>query len=471
MTDNHSILDDERRTVDTVLEGGTIITPTGRIEGGIAIDGNKIVAVGDEEILPPAMELYDVSGMYLMPGVVDPHVHTVDPFTIDTYETATKAAALGGTTTFINFAWEGFEGEDSYHSADTSLIEGIEYCKQGQEEAVVDYSVHGTLAAGAPETLRLLDEAVEMGVTSFKMFTAYEVGVSNGYIEAVLERLADLNGVGLFHTEDGSVCDTRTERLKTEGKGDSVWYPMSRPDYAEAMAAEDAVRLATETGAKYYGVHTSCRKAAEVLASFQDDGSQVRAETCTHYTVFDDSVYTELGNLPMIAPPLREPDDVDAVFEYIQNGTLTVVSTDHCAYTRESKQVENWWDSSFGANGLQTGLEVFYDVAVNERGLTPSKVVELRCTTPAKTFGMPQKGTLTPGTDADLVVFDPETTWRIDPSENASNADFSIYEGCELTGRVKKTFVRGELVADEGKIVAEPGYGEFIEREPPNWAG
>ncbi len=471
MTAEDTTADEPKRTVDTVLTGGTVVTATDSFEGGIAIDGEEIAAVGDERTLPEARETIDVSGMYLLPGVVDPHVHALDPFTIDTYETATKAAALGGTTTFINFAWEGFDGEDSYHSADTSLLEGIEYCKDGEAEAVVDYGVHGTLAAGDPGTLELLEEAVELGVTSFKMFTAYEVGLPNGYIERVLERLADLDAVGLVHTEDGSVCDTRTEQLKSEGKGGAEWYPTSRPDHAEAMAAEDAVRLATEAGAKYYGVHTSCRKAAEVLASFQEDGSRVRTETCTHYTVYDDSVYAELGNLPMIAPPIRKPDDVEAMFEHIRNGTVSVVSTDHCAYTRESKQVENWWDSSFGANGLQTSLEVFYDIAVNERGLSPSDVVKLKCRNPARTFGLPGKGTLTPGTDADIVVFDPEATWTIDPENNASNADFSIYEGREITGRVEKTFVRGESVADEGEIVADPGHGEFIERDLPTWEG
>lgn len=469
MTTRKKDRDQPDKTVDTVLTGGTVVTTADTFDGGVAIENGEIVAVGDESKLPTARRTIDATGKLLLPGVVDPHVHTRDPFTIDTYETATKAAALGGTTTFINFAWEGFDGENSYHPADTSLIEGIEYCKSGAEDALIDYGVHGTLAAGDPETLELLEEAVESGVTSFKMFTAYEVGLTNGYIERVLERLAELDAVGLFHTEDNSVCEARTERLKAEQKGDAEWYPMSRPDFAEAMAADDAVRMAVEHDVKYYGVHTSCRKAAAVLEAFQDDGSHVRAETCTHYTVFDDSLYEELGNLPMIAPPIRTPDDVEAVFEYIKNGTLSVVSTDHCAYTEGSKRVENWWDSSFGANGLQASLEVFYDEAVNERGLSASKVVELMCANPAKTFGLTRKGTLRPGTDADIVVFDPNETHRIDAANNASKADFSIYDGRELTGRVEKTFVRGTLVADNGQIVASPGHGQFIERAVPSW--
>ena len=236
------------------------------------------------------------------------------------------------------------------------------------------------------------------------------------------------------------------------------------------MAAEDAVRMAREAGTKYYGIHTSCRAAAEVIDSFREDGSQVRAETCTHYTTLDESVYADAGNLAMIAPPIRSPDDVEAMFEYLRDGTLDVVSTDHCAYTEESKRVENWWDSSFGANSLQTGFHVFHDEAVNKRGLSYPFLVKATATAPAETFGMAQKGTLAVGTDADVIVFDPEHEWTIDPADNASKADFSLYEGRTVTGRVDKTFVRGELVADNGRIVADAGHGEFLDRELPNWS-
>jgi dihydropyrimidinase len=186
--------------------------------------------------------------------------------------------------------------------------------------------------------------------------------------------------------------------------------------------------------------------------------------------VLDDSIYDELGNLPMIAPPIRKQDDVEAMFEYLRDGTLDVVSTDHCAYTEESKQVENWWDSSFGANSLQTGFEVFHDEAVNERGLSYPALVRAVSTAPAQIFGMPEKGTLEVGTDADVVVFDPEESWTVDAADNASNADFSLYDGWDLTGRVKQTYVRGELIADDGDIVGDVGHGQFLDRELPDWS-
>jgi dihydropyrimidinase len=237
------------------------------------------------------------------------------------------------------------------------------------------------------------------------------------------------------------------------------------------MAAANAARMAVEAGMKYYGIHTSCRKAADVLANFEAEygSDQVRAETCVHYTTLDDSVYEEQGNRPVIQPPIRSSDDVEAMFEHLEDGVLSVVSTDHCAYTLDQKEGGDWWEINPGANALQTNLPVFYDEAVNRRGYDPSFVVELLCANPAETFGMPQKGTLDPGTDADIVVFDPEETFTVTADDNVSVADYTIYEGREVTGKPTKTFVRGELVAEDGAVVGEPGYGEFLERERPDW--
>ncbi len=458
-------------TVDTIISGGTVVTPDGTVDATIAIDGEKITAVGDESSLPDGQKHIDASGKLIMPGMIDPHVHAHDdPFTIDSYETATKAAALGGITTLINFAWEGWDDEVSIYDPDATMLDGIERQRAGNSEAVIDYGVHATIATEDQANLELLEDVVEAGASSIKMFTAYGHGISNGFVNKVLQRLADLGAVGVFHTEDPTVCDQLTEQFQAEEKGTPEWYPKSRPDYAEAMAADNAARMAQEAGAKYYGVHTSCRKAADVLEQYQDDGTLIRAETCTHYTVHDDSVYEELGNLPLIAPPIRSPDDIEAMFDHLRSGVLSVVSTDHCAYKKESKNVENWWDcAAFGANALQRSLPVFHDEAVNNRNIPYPNIVKYMSTNPAKTFGMPEKGTLDPGTDADIIIFDPEASETISADDNASNADFTIYEGREVTGQVEKTFVRGTLVADQGEIVASPGHGEFLEREVPDW--
>jgi dihydropyrimidinase len=326
--------------------------------------------------------------------------------------------------------------------------------------------LHGVITREDPAVFEELDDVIAEGVTPIKMFTAYEIGLSNGFMNRVFGHLADRGLLAVLHTEDESVCEHLTEASKAEGKGHPRHYPAARPDYAEAMAAENAVRMAQEAGAKYYGIHTTSRKAADVLECYQGDGSEVRGETCTHYTVLGESAYEQQGSLPIIAPPLRTPDDRDAMFEQLHNGALSVVSTDHVAFERADKEVENWWDSSFGANGLQASLPVFFDEAVNRREFSPSFVVRAMCANPARTFGLHGKGTLEPGTDADLVLFDPTETYTIDAVENASVADYSIYEGREVTGRVKRTYLQGKLVADEGRIIGE---GNFLHWERPDW--
>jgi dihydropyrimidinase len=234
------------------------------------------------------------------------------------------------------------------------------------------------------------------------------------------------------------------------------------------MGAADAARLAAETGVNYYGVHTTCEQAADVLAEFQDDNA-IRAETCVHYTALNRSAHAEQANLPKLAPPLREPSDTDALFEHIRRGTLSVVSTDHAVYHEKYKRDVPWWDAPLGANSVQVSLPVFHDVAVNERGLSYPKLVELMCRNPARTFGLPQKGTIEPGTDADLVLFDSDREHTIDADENRSNSTYSIYDGRTVTGMPSATLLRGEVVARNGEVVADPGMGEFLERKLPNW--
>ncbi|MFK5605051.1 MULTISPECIES: dihydroorotase [Haloferax] len=456
--------------IDTILAGGTVVTDSRTLDAAVAVDEGRIVGVGDEDALPAGRNRIDATGQVVMPGVVDPHVHVDDHVSIDTYRTVSSAAALGGVTTFIDFAWQAYEGADSPWDEPATLSEGLERKRANQEQALVDFGLHGGILREDDAVFEEIPALVDDGVTSFKMYTAYEFGVSNGFLKRVFDRLAEHDAVGVVHSEDDSVCRALTAELRAAGEDAPETYPQSRPDYAEAMAASDAVTLATEAGAKYYGIHTTCRAAADALARHREDGSRVRAETCTHYTTLDDSVYAELGNLPKIAPPIRKEDDVEAMFEYLRRGVLSVVSTDHVASKRADKVDRPWWEGPFGANGVQVSLPVFHDEAVNERGLSYPFLVRVMCSNPAETFGLPNKGTLEPGTDADIVLFDPDETYTISADANASKADYSIYEGREVTGRVTKTLVRGEVVAADGEVVGDPGHGRFVERERPDWS-
>ncbi len=455
--------------IDTLITGGTVVTASSMFDAAVAINDGKIIGVAKEDALPEADTRLDATDQLVMPGIVDPHVHVDDHVSIDRYQSATSAAALGGVTTFIDFAWQAYEGENSPWGEPAPLTDGFDRKQKQQREAVIDFGLHGGILREGDDLFSEIPKLIEAGVTSFKLYTAYEFGVSNGYLRRVFAHLADHGAVAVVHTEDDSVCQSLVEELQAAGEDAPEAYPQSRPDYAEAMAAEDALRIATDTGVKYYGFHTSCRKAADVIGQFQEDGTRVRAETCPHYTVLDQEVHSELGNLPKIAPPLRSADDVEAMFESLRSGVLSVVSTDHVAQLRESKEDRPWWDGPYGANGLQVSLPVFHDEAINERGLSYPFLVRVMSKNPATTFGLTNKGSLDPGTDADIVIFDPTETYTITAEDNASKADYSIYEGREVSGKVKKTLVRGTVVADDGDIVADPGHGEYISRELPSW--
>ncbi|MFB6109165.1 MAG: dihydroorotase family protein [Haloplanus sp.] len=455
--------------VDTVIENGRVVSGNRSFEGGIAIDDGTIVGLGDRQQLPEADRTIDADGNVVMPGIVDPHVQIDDHVSIDTYETATKAAALGGVTTVIDFAWQAYDSPESAWDEEGTLLEGIERKREKAEDALIDYGFHGGLLREGDDLFDEMADVVDAGVTSFKMYTAYEFGLSNGYINRVLEKISDLGAVGVGHTEDDSVCEAITARLREEDHDPSI-YPESRPDYTEAMAADDVARSAREVGAKYYGIHTSCRKSAEAIERYQEDGSLIRGETCTHYTTLTGDLHEEIGNLARIAPPLRSEDDIEALFEYLQRDVLRVVSTDHVAQKRRSKEESEWWEGPFGANGVQVSLPVFHDEAVNERDLSYQFLSRVMSQNPAETFGLANKGTLDPGTDADIVIFDPDATTTISARDNASKADYSIYEGRTVHGAVDTTIVRGTVVAEGGDVVGEPGYGEFVEREIPDWS-
>ena len=457
-------------SVDTLIADGSIATHEGIFEGSIAIDEGKIVGLVTEAGLPEASTVIDASDRIVMPGVVDPHVHIDETDTqVGTYESETRAAALGGVTTVIDFAWQdGLYVEDLDQGA--TLRESIDVKRRRGEQGLIDFSFHGGLTREDQSSLDEIDAALEAGVTSFKLFLAeYEgTGISRGFIDAVFRRLGDIGAVAVVHSEDPTTCDRLTERAKEEGREDPTEFPATRPAYAEAMAVESVTRLAGEWDVKYYNVHTSSREAAAVLQKAQNEGVQVRGETCPHYLTLDESAFQEQGNLVLITPPLRKPGDVSALFEYLEKGVLSTIGTDHCVYTRDSK-TGSWWDSPRGANGIQESLALVHHEAINRRGFSYPALVNMMSTAPSRTFGMPQKGTLEPGTDADIVVFDPSKRYTIAAEDSASKADFSIYEGKEVAGRVEKTFVRGELVADNGNIVGPSNHGEYVARDIPVW--
>jgi len=456
-------------TLDTLITGGTIVTESGTFDSCLGIKGETIACLGAEAEMPPAEETIDASEQLVMPGVVDPHVHIDNITSIETWDAGSKAAVAGGITSILSFAWQPWEGEKSPWDRKGSLTEAVEREKQRVSNSLIDYGFHATLTHEDDSVLDELPELVHNGIQSIKIFTAYEFGLTNGFIHRVFSRLSQLGGVATVHTEDQSVCKRLQEEHIETGRGDPEWYPSSRPPFAEAMAVDDALRMAADTGVKYYGMHTSCREAMDVFEQFQQDGHAVRGETCTQYTALEESIYESMGCLPIIAPPIRTADDNDAMFESLQDGVLDVVSTDHVAFKRGNKTTDNWWNSKFGANGLQTSLPVFHHEAVNKRGCSYPFLVRVMCASPARLFGFPNKGTLEPGTDADIVLFDPDRSFVITAVDAYSEADYSLFENKEVHGQVTRTLVRGTTVYRDGEIVTPDHTGQFVNRQIPSW--
>ena len=457
-------------TVDIKLAGGTVVFPMGTAEADVLINGERIAGVVESNGESPvnADQVVDVRGRIVLPGIVDPHVHVADYNTIDTYETASAAAALGGVTSFINFAWQAWAGEDSDWDEPGPLLEGVERHRELGRQSHVDFGVHAVVTQQDEATLAEFEALADAGVTSIKLFTTYGCGLSYGFMDEALGRASELGLVVAVHTEDDSICNRKTERSAAEGRMEPTAYPQARPDYAEALAVDAVSRMAIEHGAKYYGVHTTSEAAVEALARYTDEPT-VRAETCPHYLTLTEDVYAEQGQLPVIAPPLREASDRAALFSHLESGTLSVIGTDHVANTRAAKERGAWWDGPYGANGLQTSLPIVHEEAVNKRGFSYPFLARVMSDAPARTFGLDSKGRIEPGRDADLVVFDPTERWTIDAEDNASKADFSIYDGREVTGRVTHTFVRGSLIAKDGELVGESGHGTFLDRSIPDW--
>ncbi|MDZ7849389.1 MAG: amidohydrolase family protein [Halodesulfurarchaeum sp.] len=358
-------------SVDTLIAGGAIATHESIFEASIAIDDGKIVGIGTASAMPEASTSIDAREKIVMPGVVDPHVHIDETdMQVGTYESETEAAALGGVTTVIDFAWQdGLYVRELDQGA--TLRESIDVKRQRGEQGIIDFSFHGALTREEQSPRDEIDAALEAGVTSFKLFLAeYDgTGISRGFVDAEFRHLGEIGAVAVVHSEDPTTCARLTETAKKENRDNPTEFPATRPAYAEAMAVESVARLAGEWGVKYYNVHTSSHEAAAVLAQAQEAGIQARGETCPHYLVFDKSAYEEQGNLVLITPPLRTREDVSSLYDCLENDVLSTIGTDHCVYTKDSK-TGSWWDSPRGANGIQESLALVHHEAVNRRGFS-----------------------------------------------------------------------------------------------------
>lgn len=454
---------------DTIIANGRVVTATDTFAGDVAINGGKIAAIGENLSRENATRVIDAGGSYVLPGGIDVHTHLDMPFggttSSDDFETSTRAAAFGGTTTLIDFAIQ-YKGQTLRTAFDA-------WMQKASGKAVCDYAFHCIITDLADAQLEEMNALVREGVTSFKLFMAYP-GVFmlyDGSIFKALRRTANNGGLVCMHAENGNAIDVIVQQALAEGKKAPKYHALTRPTTAEAEATARAIALAEMAGAPVYIVHLSCNDALEKVREARDRGLPVYAETCPQYlylSIENFDVPDFEGAKYVFTPPLREKWHQEKLWNGLKRDHLQVVSTDHCPFCfKEQKELGrgDFTKIPNGGPGVEHRMSLIYSGGVAAGRFSVNRFVELVSTTPAKLFGLyPRKGTIAVGSDADLVIFDPNRKHTISAKTHHMRVDYSMFEGIEVTGMPQTVLSRGRIVVDDDKFLGHAGAGEFLKR-------
>lgn len=461
----------------TIIRNGRIVTAVDDYTADILMQNGRVVAIGESLTVDKNIEEHDASGMLVLPGGVDCHTHMENTFggatTCDTYESGTRAAAFGGTTTIVDFAFQ---------TPEQSPLEAIGRVRDRADPQVgIDYGLHVIITRVNDSTLTDMRSAIQHeGVTSFKMFMAYPgvVMVDDAAIFRALRLVGDHGGMVALHAENGMVIDQLVREALDAGHTSPRYHALTRPAIMEGEATHRGIRLAELAEAPVYFVHLSAKESLAEVVRARDAGIPVFAETCPHYLFFDDSIY-ESENFDVakyvMSPPVRDLESQEALWRALRFDDLQLIATDHCPFCMKEGHLGNinqkprgLQDFSMipnGAPGVETRMTVVYDGAVNTNRLSLNRFVQLTATAPAKLFGLfPRKGTIAVGSDADLVVFDPRENHIISANTHHSHVDYTLFEGYEAQGKVQKVFLRGELIVNGEKWLGRRGGGKFVRR-------
>ncbi|WKZ81807.1 MAG: dihydropyrimidinase [Acidimicrobiia bacterium] len=461
----------------TLITNGTVVTATETMAADVLIDGEKVVALAAHGTQDwKADTVIDATGKYVFPGGIDVHTHMELPFggtfASDSFETGTRAAAWGGTTTIIDFAVQTKGG---------SAMEGYEAWRaKADGNVAIDYGLHMITGDINDQTLKEMDILSDEGVTSFKLFMAYP-GVfysDDGEILRAMQKAAEIGATICMHAENGIAIDVYVAQALARGETDPIHHALVRKSLLEGEAAHRAIVLAELTGAQLYIVHMSAKEALEEVKAARDRGLNIFAETCPQYLYFGLEEMQDgfEGAKYVCSPPMRDraAGHQEALWTGLRTNDLQVVSTDHCPFCMDEHPElgiqKRLGESDFskipnGMPGVEPRFEAMFSAGVAGGRIGLNRFVELMATTPAKMFGLyPQKGTIAPGTDADIVVFDPNKKHTISVANQHMRVDYSAYEGKELTGKVETVLSRGRVVVSDGAYHGKPGDGRYLKR-------
>ena len=454
----------------TLLRGGYVVSGRGCRRADVLIDGEKVEMLGH---IPPELaaqsEVVDVTGCMLFPGFIDAHTHfdldVCNTTTADDFESGSKSAIRGGTTTVIDFACPN-KGE--------SLAYGLDlWHKKADGKCYCDYGFHMTIDDWNESIESELDAMFDAGITSFKMYLTYPaMMIGDGAVYSALKALKKRGGIAGVHCENAGVIDARIAELKASGLGaDVVSHPISRPDYLEAEAVSRLLRIAQAADAPVIIVHTTNRASLDEIAAARRRGQTVYVETCPQYLALDDGVYYDanwsMAARYVCAPPIRAEENQRALWRGLRRGEIQTISTDHCSFTLAQKDMgrEDFTKIPGGLPGVETRGEVVYTRGVAAGRMTVAGMCRALCENPAKLYGLyPRKGVIAAGSDADIVVYDPDADTTVCAADMISAAEYTPYEGMRTSGSIAQVYLRGQLAVDHGEV-RTGAIGTFIPRK------
>jgi len=452
----------------TIIKNGRVVTAVDDYNADILIEDGKVSLIG-LRIDADADRVIDAKGRLVLPGGIDPHTHMELPFggtsASDTFETGTRAAAHGGTTTIVDFAVQ-YRGQ--------ALREGVDnWHKKADGNCAIDYGFHLICTDLPDERLPEMKACIGEGISSFKLFMAYPgvFLVDDATIYKAMGMAGENGGLICMHAENGVVIDAIVKRALAEGKTAPKYHALTRPTKAEAEGVHRAIALAEIAGTSVYIVHLSNADALEEVTRARDMGVPAFAETCPQYLFLDYSVYEQPGfegAKYVMTPPIREKWNQEKLWRGLKYNDLQVVSTDHCPFCfKEQKELgkNDFSKIPNGGPGVENRMSLVYNGGVAEGRISLNRFVEITSTNPARIFGLfPRKGTIAVGSDADIVIFDPDEEMTISAKTHHMNVDYSCYEGKTVLGVTKTVLSRGRVVIEEGKYVGRKGDGEFLKR-------
>ncbi len=437
---------------DILLKGGIVVTGAGISKADVGIKNGSIVALGPDLSAEHAREVLDVAGKYIFPGIIDVHVH---PVYLDDVEASSRVAAYGGTTTLLHFAYAR-PGESLYEQVEKMLLDG-------QRHSLLDFGLHGGMFE-APRQVPEIPKVMELGVRTFKFFLTYlkQGWYTDDYqLIKAMDILAERGGMAIVHCENGGAIDYLEDKYLKGANASARFFNASRPAALEEEGIFRTIRLAEVVGCKVYIPHVTAERALRPIRMAQQEGLPVYAETCPQYLNLTQDIIETRGALAKIGPPIRSANDNEALWAALRDGTLSVVASDHAPKAKDVNG--DFLAQGFGSPQIETLLPMTYLGGVNAGHLSLVRLVQVLCENPARIFGLfPRKGSITIGADADLVVFDPNREVTIRADNQHSNVGYTLYEGRSVLGWPEMSFQRGRRILWNGKIVAEPGQGQFL---------